>query len=156
MDYIKLGKILQEARNQVGMKQSDIADKVNCTPANISSWERGKSKIDIDSLATLCEIYNIDFVSTLDNVVNDSNSEGNNLALEANEKAMIIKYRSLDPYGQEAINTILDVEYKRCSETDTSGKILSLTAARSVNNDEPVAEEYVKDLSKIEPDDSDL
>lgn len=33
---------------------------------NISSWERGKSKIDIDSFAELCKIYHIDFSKTLE------------------------------------------------------------------------------------------
>ena len=65
MEYRILGSILKNARNSSKLKQSEVAEKLGCTPANISSWELGKSKIDIDSLSKLCNIYKIDFISTL-------------------------------------------------------------------------------------------
>lgn len=114
MDYINLGKILQEARNKVGLKQSEVATEVGCTSANISSWERGKSKIDIDSFAKLCEIYNIDFASTLNQVANNAENKTKKLELDINEKTMIKKYRSLDQFGKKAVDDILNDEYERC------------------------------------------
>lgn len=34
--------------------------------------------------------------------------------LSLSEKDHIKKYRSLDPYGKEAVDSILDIEYRRC------------------------------------------
>ena len=117
MDYIALGKTLQEARIASGLKQSEIANQLGCTSANISSWERGKSKIDIDSFAELCKIYHIDFSKTLErlNPIQHTSIE----QLDFSEKDHIKKYRSLDEYGKQAVNSILGIEYSRCSAPPT-------------------------------------
>lgn len=65
MDYITLGKILRDARVTIGLTQSDVAKRVGVTFQNISSWERGKSKIDIESLSTLCNLYDISLTGIL-------------------------------------------------------------------------------------------
>ncbi len=36
--------------------------------------------------------------------------------LSSVERNHIKKYRSLDPYGKEAVDSLLDVEYRRCTE----------------------------------------
>lgn len=70
MDYIKLGQILRSARESAGYTQADIAVSLGVTPQNISSWERGKSKIDIDTFEYLCQKYNVSFVDTLETIKN--------------------------------------------------------------------------------------
>jgi len=113
MDYIELGKTLQDARVSLGLKQSDVAKKLGCTPANISSWERGKSKIDIDSFAELCLIYRLDFAKTLERL--SANDDPDSCRLTISEHEHIKKYRTLDEYGKEAVNSVLDIEFRRCS-----------------------------------------
>lgn len=65
MDYAKLGKTLKYARERAGFTQRDIAELIGVTPQNVSSWERGKSKIDIDTLDVLCKKYGIGLPETL-------------------------------------------------------------------------------------------
>lgn len=113
MDYIKLGKILQDARNNLGIKQIDVANKLGCTSANVSSWERGKSKIDIDSFAELCDMYKLDFAKILEEISNNDN-EPKTDHLTSDEKIYIKKYRSLDQFGKKAVDDILNDEYERC------------------------------------------
>ncbi len=36
--------------------------------------------------------------------------------LSIDDQNHIKKYRSLDPYGREAVDSVLNIEYKRCSE----------------------------------------
>lgn len=104
MDYVILGRILQEARNKTGLKQSEVATEVNCTPANISSWERGKSKIDIDSFAKLCEIYNIDFASTLKQAANSSEFKTKNSEnLDINREKLIQNYDRMNKKGKKRL-----------------------------------------------------
>lgn len=117
MDYSELGKILQEARLSLGLKQSDIASKIGCTPANISSWERGKSKIDIDSFAELCSIYRLDFAKILEDL-NDKDAIRED-RLTANEQEHIKKFRTLDGYGKKTVNCVLNIEYERCHFENT-------------------------------------
>ncbi|MDD6483314.1 MAG: helix-turn-helix transcriptional regulator [Clostridiales bacterium] len=71
MDYKKLGKILKYSRVAAGLSQQYVADIINKTPQNISSWELGKSRIDMDSFEILCGIYKIPFVDTLNRIVNE-------------------------------------------------------------------------------------
>ena len=124
MDYIALGKTLQEARIALGLKQSEIANQLGCTSANISSWERGKSKIDIDSFAELCKIYHIDFSKTLErlNPIQHTSIE----QLDFSEQEHIKKYRSLDEYGKKAVDGLLNTEYERCTTPIDEVKIIHL------------------------------
>ncbi|MEA4919337.1 MAG: helix-turn-helix transcriptional regulator [Clostridiaceae bacterium] len=71
MDYRALGGLLKAARINAKYKQSDVAEKMDVTFQNISSWELGKSKIDIESLIRICRLYGIDFVQTLQSVSDD-------------------------------------------------------------------------------------
>lgn len=66
-DYVKLGAILKEAREAASPKitQKSVADMLHVTAANVSSWEHGKSRIDIESYIRLCHLYGIDAVSPL-------------------------------------------------------------------------------------------
>lgn len=75
MNFELLGILIKEARILAGFTQADIAKKLGITSQNVSSWERGKSKIDIDSLISLCDIYNIDFIHLINQVQNKKASE---------------------------------------------------------------------------------
>lgn len=128
MNYIELGRILQEARNALGLKQIDVANKLGCTSANISSWERGKSKIDIDSFAELCDIYNLDFAKTLESISN-GNQEALLDKLSAEEKEHIKKYRSLDLYGKKTVDSVLNIQYERCNYIEGESNVIELSEA---------------------------
>lgn len=145
-DYGLLGELLKNARDTANMKQSEVADLIGCTAANISSWERAKSKIDIESLASICNIYKIDFSTLISQVTNSKRSKG----LSTKEKEHIKKYRTLDEYGKEAVDSILDIEHKRCTYIPT------LSIARSTNKDDKLQIRNVPDLSQFPEDDSDL
>lgn len=124
MNYIELGKLLQEARTALGLKQSDVAVKIGCTSANISSWERGKSKIDIDSFAELCSIYSLDFGKTLEKLSKPETDD--NSILDVAEQTIIKKYRVLDGHGREAVNSILNIEYERCTSESEESNLIQL------------------------------
>ena len=56
---MELGKRLKEYRNQLGMTQDDLAEKLYVTRQTISSWENDKSYPDIHSLLMLGEVFNV-------------------------------------------------------------------------------------------------
>lgn len=43
MDYVKTGKLIQEARKEKGLTQLQLADILGVTDKAISKWERGVS-----------------------------------------------------------------------------------------------------------------
>ncbi len=54
-----LGDNITKLRKQYNMTQVDLANKLNFTYQTISSWERGVSSPDIDSITKLCAIFNV-------------------------------------------------------------------------------------------------
>lgn len=133
-DYSYLGNLLKDAREAVNMKQSEVAELIGCSAANISSWERAKSKIDIESLVSICDIYKVNFNDLMRKVHGQQLSE-----FTAFEKEHIKKYRSLDRFGKKAVDHILNDEYERCTYAE---KIPVVVAARSTEN-KPVEVTYI-------------
>ncbi|WP_270335155.1 helix-turn-helix domain-containing protein [Ligilactobacillus acidipiscis] len=53
------GERLQQSRNNLNLTQQDIADKMHVSRQTISSWERGNSYPDINSLISLSDYYQV-------------------------------------------------------------------------------------------------
>lgn len=75
----------------------------------IYSWESGRSRPTIDIFLDMCKFYGLaDVMSKFQDM-----PELDNVFSQA-ELEHIKKYRSLDPYGKEAVDVVLDVEWRRC------------------------------------------
>ena len=60
MDQGKFGKFLSELRNEKGMTQDELAEKLNVSSGKIiSKWENGVSMPDFDTIAKLAEILDV-------------------------------------------------------------------------------------------------
>lgn len=60
LDYVILGRTLKKAREDSKRTQKEVADLLGVTAQNVSSWELGKSKIDIETYVKICSIYHVD------------------------------------------------------------------------------------------------
>lgn len=60
------GEKLKSARMNKGMKQSEVAEILNCAPTSLTNWENGKVQPSLDVLSKLCEVYEISPLSLLD------------------------------------------------------------------------------------------
>ena len=105
MNYKKLGVTLKNARIAANLSQAQVSEYINKTSQNISSWERGKSKIDIDSFERLCRLYDIPFADTLRDI---SENECEKYNLLSDDDVMRI-YKSLDMPSKELINHMIYV-----------------------------------------------
>ena len=56
---MELGARLKEYRNNSGMTQDALAERLYVTRQTISSWENDKSYPDIHSLLMLSEVFNV-------------------------------------------------------------------------------------------------
>lgn len=109
MNYEILGNILKEARSNAKYTQPDIASKLGVTFQNVSSWERGKSKIDIDTLIRLCNLYNIDFVEALERASGEHTPSKPEIKLSSHEGHVIEAYRN-HPEMRAAVDRLLKIE----------------------------------------------
>lgn len=60
------GEKLKTARLNKGLKQSDVAEKLDCAPTSLTNWENDKVQPSLDVLSRLCEVYEISPLSLLD------------------------------------------------------------------------------------------
>jgi transcriptional regulator with XRE-family HTH domain len=61
-----IGEKLKDARMNAGLKQSDVAEKLDCAPTSLTNWEKDKVQPSLDVLSKLCEVYGIEPLSLLD------------------------------------------------------------------------------------------
>ena len=51
---------LKTAREKAGYKQDEIATYLGVTPQKVSSFETGRTRVDVDTLIALCRLYDVD------------------------------------------------------------------------------------------------
>ena len=56
MVYRKIGIKIQEARQELGLTQQELASRLNCTQAALSNYELGKRRIDFGLLEQIVDI----------------------------------------------------------------------------------------------------
>ena len=108
---LSFGEKIKEARKAKGMTQRQLADKIGAKHNSVSDWENNKNKPDPDTIELICGVLEI-----TPNYLLRTDDTGYN----ATEKILIKKYRSLDRYGQELVDLVLDKEYERCQEQKTA------------------------------------
>lgn len=60
MEYTEIGNRLRIARNNCNLTQKDVCAKANIPKVqSLSSYEKGTTKIPVDTLARLCSIYGV-------------------------------------------------------------------------------------------------
>ncbi len=107
---------IKEIRAKKGLTQLELASYLGIAQNTLSYWENGKFDIDNASLCKIADYFQVSADYLLGRNCNSIDAED---TLSLNEKQLIKKYRLLDTYGQKAVNHMLDIEYDRCSNTNT-------------------------------------
>ena len=139
-----VGERIKLAREAKGLSQTELANALKIKKQNLYKYENNIiTNIPSDKIEAIAEKLNVSpgYLMGWEKQIYKTN-----YTLTAHEADVISAYRQ-KPDMQPAVDKLLGIE------TDT---IPSITAARSKNNDEPIRIENVPDLSKFEPDDSDL
>lgn len=166
---------LNEFKKIKGLTNLQLSQMTGITLSTIDKITSGNNtNPKLNTIKALCQALDCTLDDLLDDVnysdnqkqkkykeenrLNNAQSEDSNLLI--GEKKHIKKYRTLDSYGKEAVDNILDIEYRRCTEQQWNrqkkDQVLSPVAARSEGNKTKIHTEYTQDLSKYTPDDSDL
>ena len=96
---------LNELMEKNGIRAIDLAEAVGVSKSAVSHWLAGDNSPNIEVLAKICQVYGV----KMSEMLNDRTE------LSPAEKQHIKKYRSLDLYGQKAVDNLMDIELERCS-----------------------------------------
>lgn len=66
MDQIKIGQFLKLLRNEKGLTQEQLAEKIGVSHRTVSRWETGNNLPDISTLIQLSELYEVDIREIID------------------------------------------------------------------------------------------
>lgn len=96
---------LNELMEKNRIRAIDLAEAVGVSKSAVSHWLAGDNSPNIEVLAKICQVYGV----KMSEMLNDRTE------LSPAEKQHIKKYRSLDLYGQKAVDNLMDIELERCS-----------------------------------------
>ncbi|MCI8592447.1 MAG: helix-turn-helix domain-containing protein [Lachnospiraceae bacterium] len=100
-----IANFLKQLRKTSGLSANEVVTKLQSYNIDISAktlygYESGLSMLNADAFVALCRIYKCD---------NPKDIFGTP-SINSNEIDLIEKYRTLDPFGQETVNYILNRE----------------------------------------------
>lgn len=104
---LTFGEKIRNARKLLGLTQKQLAEKIGAKHNSVSDWENNKNKPDPDTIELLCGVLQLS-----PNYLLVSSSDD----FSPIEKSLVLKYRSLDSFGQETVNIVLDREAIRVAE----------------------------------------
>ena len=107
---------LNELMRIKGIKAVDLAEKVGVSKSAVSHWLAGDNSPNIEILAKICQIYDV----KLSELLNEK------IEVTYADKILLKKYHSLDIYSKEVVDSVLEIEFKRCNEPKEEEKIIHL------------------------------
>lgn len=66
--YQQLLKSLRQARNDAGLTQLDVAERLGTYASYVSKCESGERRIDVVELAEFCRLYGVQVIKLLEEV----------------------------------------------------------------------------------------
>ena len=109
---MSLNEFINKRRKELNMSIDDLVAESGIPKGTLSKITAGiNTNPTLSTVETLCKALKcsindaVGFVSESDSFTFD-------------EQKMIKKYRSLDPYGQKAVTSVLDIEFERCLEAN--------------------------------------
>lgn len=152
---------LKKLRLALGLNMKQAADGLGMKYTTYVGYEKNEREPNSEVLMQLADFYHCstDYLIGRTDVEEKNSIKAEDIISER-DREHIKKYNSLDLFGKEVVNSVLDIEYRRCtsnqSEKPKEGLILTTIAARSEGNKTKIHTEYVEDLSKYTPDDTDF
>lgn len=139
---MELGELISFYRRRAGLTIDELAEKSGVPKSTINKIIGGVTKAptleNVKSIARALGVKLADF---------DDDPEIPDM-FSPSELEQIKKYRSLDPYGKEAVDSVLDVEWRRCTEPaeEQSGNVIKIAARDGSFTELCLTDDQIKDL----------
>lgn len=125
---------LKKGRLNKGLKQSDVTKKTGIKNTTLSNYENGITEPDIDTFLSLCELYELDFVSLMEEAYGIK-VPGKDFHIKPSEIKLLEKYNCLDTHGKEMVDFTLEKEWERSvAEKKKSDNVVPLVNESSDYN----------------------
>lgn len=106
---------IREARKLRGLTQEQLGALINVAKTTIAGYEKNREP-SAAKIGELADALHIDVSFLLQDEVK---TFYDNRATVDEMEFLVKKYRTLDEYGKDAVNAILDCEYNRCTQQST-------------------------------------
>ena len=122
---MELGELITKYRKQSGMTIEELSEKSGVAKGTLNKIIGGVTKAPtLDNMKAIAyalgkKLADFDDDISVPNIISDS------------EQCLVKKYRTLDEYGKAAVDSILNIEHKRCAEQVDSPRPMVMAAARS-------------------------
>ena len=106
-----IGEKIRELRQNIGLLQSELAQKIGVSTSTIGMYEQNRRDPDTDTLKRLADFFNVstDYLlgRTLVEQI-DKKLQNNDIAIAANSKVDLGKLAKVDNKTAKLINTLID------------------------------------------------
>ena len=126
---MSIGSRIKERRESLGLTQIQLADALGITKGAVGNYETDSNSPKASTLYKVFEVLKCD----ANYLFQDEIRERREYTASPPEMDFIKKYRTLDEYGKEAVDLVLDVEFRRV-RSNNSSTIVDF-AARAKNGD---------------------
>ena len=100
---MSFGKRLRERRLELHMRQGELARRLGVSTAAVSNYESGQNAVREDVLLKMFRVLDID-----PNYLYQDSLSGTSFNCSVEEKALVMKYRSLTTVGRQALHSVVD------------------------------------------------
>lgn len=107
---------IKEARLASGLTQEQVAEKIGIAKSTLTGYEKGNREPSIPTVKKLMDILNVDANFLYQDEMTDLRQTDDSYYSKS-EQEVIKKYRCLDNRGREAVDLLLDKEYRYSTES---------------------------------------
>ena len=101
---------ISKYRKKSGLSQAELAQKIGVKNSTVSSWERGANAPDIETLFSICKLFN---VTVADMFGCDTVDYNDKLTVHGFEKDLVISYRKADDLDKTIVRRTLKLDTVR-------------------------------------------
>lgn len=113
---------LKEARIASGLTQKQLAAKLGIAGTTVTGYEKGNSEPNVNTIGRIMEALHVD----ANFLWQDEMKELSTKDFTVPEIKMVKKYRSLDSYGKDLVDTVLEKEYTRSTAPKETATIYNM------------------------------
>jgi transcriptional regulator with XRE-family HTH domain len=126
------GDRLKEARLACNMTQTELSERIGVVKSTVAGYEVGRSEPDMSKMALIMAVLGVDANYLLQDEMQDS-------ALSPQAIAIAHKFDRLDPYSQQIVRTVVDMELARPASEYERAAAAFASAMEDATPDSPAA-----------------
>ena len=130
---MSFGDRLKEKREELGITQPQLAEMLGVSKGAIGNYETGLNSPRAAMLYKIFDVLHCDANFLFQDEMKEI-EENESPPLTKHENQMIKKYRTLDDYGTDLVDAVIDKEYVRCLEQ--AEELMLVARSRHESSDE--------------------